>query len=90
MYMVYSFSAPPCHYISLSDTDTDDYLDPQLTTLLHEKVVRVKKEINWDEEEKHTRRGSGRSRLFVTTLPIIQTLMMMTQTLNSLPSFMRR
>ena len=53
MYMVYSFSAPPCHYISLSDTDTDDYLDPQLTTLLHEKVVRVKKEINWDEEEKH-------------------------------------
>ena len=46
------FSALPCHYISVSDTDDDDDPDPQLTALLHEKVVRVKKEINWDEEER--------------------------------------
>ena len=33
-----------------SDSDDDDP-DPQLTALLHEKVVQVKKKINWDEEE---------------------------------------
>ena len=52
VYWCFIFSAPPCHYISVSDTDDDDDPDPQLTALLHEKVVQVKKEINWDEEER--------------------------------------
>ena len=34
----------------LSDNE-DESEDPALTALLHERVVRVKREINWDEEE---------------------------------------
>lgn len=37
--------------IDLADSDEEDELDPELAALLHEKVVQVKKEINWDEEE---------------------------------------
>ena len=49
-----SFSAPLDYY---SDSDTQpegrlESIDPQLTALLHERVVKIKEELNWDEKEK--------------------------------------
>ena len=39
------------HYVDLTLVDDEDDPDPELTALLHEKVVQVKQEINWDKEE---------------------------------------
>ena len=43
----------PRHYVNLdlSLVDEEEDSDPELTALLREKVVQVKREINWDEEE---------------------------------------
>ena len=49
-----SFSAP-LDYHSDSDTQPEgrlESIDPQLTALLHERVVKIKEELNWDEKEK--------------------------------------